>query len=527
MKHFALLLFITITSFVSVKAQVPNWSENVACIIYNNCASCHTTGGIAPFPLLSYDDVKLYAGLIKSVVSEGIMPPWPPDPDYHPLADERILTDAEIRTIVDWVDGGTPAGDLLLAPDPPDNQGAEVIADPDLVVQLPAYTSKAVNGDEYRCFVFPSELLEDRFITGFEVIPGNRNIVHHVLVFQDQSDRALQLDAGDPAPGYLCFGGVGSNSAEMIGAWVPGQGAQYLPRDMGIRIPAGSNIVVQLHYPEGSAGEVDNTKINFQLSDRSDLREVNVDFILNHFTSMVNGPLYIPANTVKTFRQEFKTPVPVTVIGVAPHMHLIGRSIKTWAQRPDGSIIPLIDIPEWDFEWQGFYRFQEPVTIPAGSFLRSEAVYDNTSANPHNPNDPPLPVSVGEATTDEMMLVTFTWLFYDFGDEQLSLEPEVPVNGYSCNAISTDTNDPAEWQSLTLSPNPAREQIRIELENEWNGLLELSVRNTFGQLLKSRSLEKSGTRASWNLQLDGLPPGVYLLQLTNGKKKIIKRMVIN
>lgn len=526
MKNSALLLVCSFLGLSSVAAQTPNWSEDVACIIYSNCSSCHSAGGIAPFPLLSYDHARIYASAIKEVISEGNMPPWPPDPDYRPLADERMLTEAEIQTIIDWVDGGTPAGDLNTAPEPPIAQGDEAIHDPDLVVQLPEYTSRAVNGDEYRCFVVPSNLLENRFITGFEVVPGNRNIVHHVLVFQDDSNVAQQLDDNDPDPGYLCFGGVGSFSAKMIGAWVPGQGAQFLPAGLGIELPANSNIVIQLHYPEGSAGEKDATKINFKFSDRTDLRKLNVDFVLNHFTTMVNGPLYIPANTVKTFQQEYRIPFPVTVIGTAPHMHLIGRSIRSWAELPNGTEVPLIDIPDWDFEWQGFYRFREPVSLPAGTYLRAEAVYDNTRDNPHNPNDPPLPLSVGEATTDEMMLVTFTWMLYRNGDENLSLDPEIQQEGYACNALSTGLQAPlAEDASFSIFPNPGRSQIQLQLENNWRGRLELKVFNALGQMVGNQIIQKENKSGRWFFDPTQNPAGVYYFSLSNGRETVVRKWI--
>lgn len=528
MKHFAsslpFLVFFVLS--LDTAAQVPNWSENVACIIYENCSSCHNANGIAPFSLTSYEDAGLYSNLIKSVISEGIMPPWPPDPHYRPLADERLLSDTEIQTIIDWVDAGAPAGDLDLAPPPPALESQEVITEPDLVVQLPMYTSNAVDQDDYRCFVFPAALLEDRFITGYEVVPGNRSIVHHVLIFQDQGDRTITLDNNDPDPGYVCFGGVKSNSADMIGGWVPGQGANFLPAGLGIKLPADANIVVQLHYPEGSAGKQDNTKINFQLSDRTDLRELNVKFLLNHFTTMDNGPLFIPADRVKTFSQTYKVRTPITIIGAAPHMHLIGRSIKTWAEKPDGSIIPLIDIPEWDFEWQGFYRFQEPVTLPEGSFLRSEAVYDNTAENPHNPNDPPKLVLWGEATTDEMLLVAFTWMAYQDGDEQLPLDPENPPVQYSCNAVTTAVGDvSAAADQLITYPNPVEQSLEILLENAWVGKIQLNLYNPLGQLVKNQLLEKYTAGIQWSIDLRDLTGGLYLLEVSDGKQQLFRKLV--
>ncbi|OWY23393.1 hypothetical protein C7N43_03295 [Sphingobacteriales bacterium UPWRP_1] len=410
-------------------AQTPTWSEHIAPILYTNCTKCHHNGGIAPFSLLTYADAYDHQYMIAIETAEKHMPPWPPDKQYVHYTDERVLCDDEIAIIQQWLEGGAPEGDPALAPAPPVYNNQSVLGTPDLSVTIPNYTVQLTT-DEYRCFAIPSNLLQNRYITAIEVVPGNPEIVHHVLVFYDTSGDCAGLDAADPLPGYAGFGGVGSNSAVLIGLWAPGALPYYYPSGMGSNLPANSYIVLQVHYPAGSQGNQDNTTVNFKLSNAPGTRNASIAPVLNHTTSLTNGPLVIPANTVKTFYASFNVPFNATILSVAPHMHLVGTSIKSYAVTPTQDTIPLIDIPHWDFHWQGQYTFTKAIKIPAGSVLKAEAVYDNTIANPHNPNNPPQPVSAGEATTDEMMLVFFTYLSYQTGDENIVLDTN--ADNHSC-----------------------------------------------------------------------------------------------
>lgn len=511
----------------SLKAQPPTWSEDISCIIYNNCSKCHNQKGIAPFSLMRYEDAKSRASAIKYFVEERIMPPWPPDPEYNEMTDQRFLTDEEVALIKDWVDAGAPRGDEQNEPAPPIIETAEFIAQPDMVVTLPEYTSRAVAGDEYRCFVIKNENNTDKFITQIEVVPSNRNIVHHVLVFHDESNTPVTLDASDPSPGYLCFGGIGSFSAELIGGWVPGQTAVYLPDGMGIPLPANTNIVVQLHYPHGSAGQKDQTKINFKLSDNPNLRSVSIDPFLNHVIS-ITEPLFIPANTVKSFREEFRLPIKATLIGAAPHMHLIGRSIKTYAVTPTNDTIQIIDIPNWNFEWQGFYQLKKAIVIPAQSLLVAEAVYDNTPNNPFNPNNPPKDVSVGEATTDEMMLVYMNWLFYRPGDENLVFTDNPAIGSDDCGDLSSNDNSIDLSPFVDIYPNPLGNQVlNIRIKDIDPGQQStIKITDLRGKVVY-KNMRNVAPNSIFNLDFPA-ESGVYFLVIYNAenipivRKKLIK-----
>ena len=419
-----LLLFSLVISLHSF-AQTNTWSNNIAAIIYNKCSSCHHQGAIGPFDLMSYNDAVAAASGILDAVTDNRMPPWPPDTTYRKFAHQRALNIQQKTAIIDWINDGLPAGNLANAPAPPVfPSGTAVTQIPDLVAQMPVFTNYA-NEDIYQCFVIPSNLTVPKYIKGFEVIPGNRQVVHHVLIYADTTGVCSNLDAQDPDIGYLSFGGVGASSAQLIGLWVPGAEPQFYPTGMGLRLPANADIVFQVHYPAGTIGQIDSTKVNFYFSNATAIRPLYVAPILNHTTSLTNGPLYIAADQTKTFYGEYAVPANygnISILQVAPHMHLIGRNMKSYALTPSNVNIPLVKINNWDFKWQGGYDFQQVLKMPAASTLYYEAFYDNTVNNPYNPFNPTVNIADGEATTDEMMMIYFTFTGYQPGDENIIID---------------------------------------------------------------------------------------------------------
>ncbi len=446
-----------------VLAAQPTWSEDVAPIVYANCASCHVEGGIAPFPLISYAQASAMSQAMLHAVEEGEMPPFPADVSYQRYAHERGLSSGEIATIRSWVEGGSPEGNPDAAPEPPETSTGPSITAPDLVVTMPEYTSTAVNGDVYRCFTMPVNNAFDRVLEHVEVVPGNAEIVHHVLVFVDTSDVTAILDARDPGPGYSSFGGVGSNTARLIAAYVPGIQPVRYPTGFGLPLPQGARVIFQVHYPEGSAGKSDQTQFRATFSSASSPRIVSIDPILNP-SNMTNGPLVIPPNVVKTFRQEYRIPIDVSILSVTPHMHLLGKSTKIWAEPANGDPIPLVHIPQWDFHWQMVYTFQKLMKLPRNTIVKADVTYDNTADNPENPSDPPQTVRWGEATTDEMILTYFSWVPYRPGDEAISLmEPATSVD-------ETPTSD-----VLRIAPTPASSYAVVQVPDAMAGTWTLRV----------------------------------------------------
>ena len=404
--------------------NTPTWSSTIAKTIYTHCASCHRDGGIAPFSLMNYDEVASKKNSVLQAITSRSMPPYPADTKFRSYSHQRTLSDTEISDMITWVNADAPTGDLSLAPKPPTYSSGPIIKNPSFTTQMPNYVSQAKSGgdDEYRCFVLDGSPTKDEFISAIEVVPGNPEIVHHVLVFQDTSTIPLQLDAESPQPGYPGFGGVGSTTADLIGVYVPGIEPYFFPKGFGVRFQKGARIILQVHYPAGSEGQMDATAIRLVYSDIPSTREVFISPLLNR-KNIIDGPLRIPAGQEKTFTQRMTIPYDATAFAVMPHMHLLGKSIEINLKTVKDTI-PIISIPHWDFHWQMAYTFKTLQKVPRGSVLESKVTYDNTEENPHNPSIPPKEVTWGEGTTDEMMLTYFYYTAYQPGDELIATEVE-------------------------------------------------------------------------------------------------------
>ncbi len=508
-----LTLFFFFVLHISLAAQNITWSSDIANIVYSKCTNCHRTGGIAPFTLESYSEVISRQSSIDRVIKNGVMPPWPPDASYSRFAHERSLSNNQKETILNWLDNGTPRGDLNKEPPLPiyPNNG-DLSGVPDLILNAPVFKINAQN-DIYQCFVVKNPNSIDKFIQAMEVIPGNRNAVHHVLVYYDKTGQAKKLDDASTEPGYISFGGIGVSSAELIGAWVPGSAPQTYPKGMGVKIPANGDIVMQIHYPRSADGQMDQTLLRIFFSNVPNTRQVFISPILNHDISLVNGPLIIPANTVKTFTSEFTiNALKFTLLSVAPHMHLIGKSIEVFAEEPVNKYkIPLIKINDWDFHWQGSYSFQKPIILLPDTKLTAYATYDNTSNNPNNPNSPPKIVFLGEKTTDEMMLVYFSFLLYQQGDEKIIID--------SSALNSVKDIQPAEDKELMVIKNGT--ELLITLEDKWNNGY-LTLYNSEGKVFYHNKIVNENQQ----INICNVSPGLIFIQANKPDQTIYKKYLL-
>ncbi len=511
-------IFFAIINLITLVGQdAVTWSEDVACIIYNKCSGCHNPEGIAPFSLLSYQDAFNNRANIKWAVETKFMPPWRAERGHTAFRNDMSLTDEQIQTIVDWVNNDAPEGNPDVAPDAPTEFVTEAIPDPDVVIEFEEYTSQAVDEDDFRCFVEPWGEMEQKWIIGSEVQPGNTNIVHHSLYGWDAENTVVILDEEDPGPGYYCFGGFGSNSVNLIGGWVPGGSANIAPEGFGFSIPGGGHIVMQTHYPEGSSGEKDATSIRFKFADPdAEIRGVNAVPILNHFSNLTDGPLWIPANTIKTFHARQVIPADIVLLAVSPHAHLIARSMNAYAVTPMGDTLDIINIPKWDFDWQLNYTFKKPIVVPSGSIIYGAITYDNTTNNERNPSNPPVDVSVGEETTDEMFLFFFGVSLYQSGDEDLEFKDDAPV--VDCIVSSTTTE--VGLEHISIAPNPSSDYILIDSDTPLKTSIRLMDIN--GRQLYNQQEVLLPTK----IHLPRLSDGVYLLRLTNHDTQVSRRIIV-
>lgn len=383
----------------SAFSATPTFNKDVAPILYQNCAGCHRPGQVAPFSLLTYNDAAKRAGLIATATTKRYMPPWKAEPGYGHFADERRLSDAQIRLIAEWAYGGAPEGDPKQKSAPPQFSSGWQAGRPDAVLSTSRPFAIPADGhDVFQCFVIPLNFTEDRYVKAVEFRPGNPHVVHHALFFLDTTGQARQLDAASPEPGYSCFGSPRIEASGGLGGWAPGATPKSLPTGVAYTVKKGTDLVVQIHYHPSGKLETDESQIGLTFGDAPRKGLANI----------VAGTRQIdlaPGNYHQEVTDWIQVPEAVDVINIAPHAHLLCRDMRVDAKLPDGKVEPLIWIKDWDFNWQGQYRYSEPVHLPKGSRIEMRYVYDNSSKNPHNPSNPPKRVTFGEQTTDEMALV--------------------------------------------------------------------------------------------------------------------------
>jgi hypothetical protein len=480
------------------------WSSDIAEIVYSKCTACHNDNGIAPFSLMEHDLVTAVAFSIHDAVSSDYMPPWTADDSYQSYAHSRALSPTQKANILGWIDDGMPLGNAEEVPPPPvyTNQGF-IQAPPDLELIMDMYTSTATFADDdYICVSMPSGLLEDKVLKAFEVVPGNPSILHHCLVYIDDSGNYPSNFGGN------CTGP--NNDEGLIGGYTPGSVPTVFPSNgedinMGVTIPAGSNIVFAMHYPHGSAGEVDQTKIRMYFYDQEvEVREVTT------YPLLENWNFFVQPNTVQDVAASLNNITEdISILSVFPHMHLVGDYIKAYALDPDNDTIPLIRINNWDFEWQEFYFLEQIQVIPAGSDLRSEGAYDNTSSNLSNPNSPPLGIGPGLNTTDEMFLVYFHYLPYVDGDEDIDLSE---LTQYPVGLSELEL---AENSFLAVYPNPSAGLVTFDFDLKNSVNASLFIYNTQGELvekiIENIQVPVGTYRGTWDSQ--NVAPGVYFYSL--------------
>lgn len=512
MRYFFILAFMLTT--VLGRAQTV-WSTDVAPILYQHCTACHHEGGIGIFSLMTYSQAAVTGPLIAGAVNSGEMPPWPPDANYSNFAHERVLSAEQVATLNAWVAQGMLEGDPALAPPPPVYSTDGFISlEPDLEIIMPMHTSAATaTSDDYSCFAIPTGLMQNKKLRAFEVIPGNPSIVHHALVFVDPSANYPTNTSG------FCMG----PNEGLLGAFTPGAVPTIFPSDgeafnLGATIPAGANMVLAMHYPHGSAGQTDQTRLRMWFyPDEVSIREVSTAPIIE------NWAFFLPANQLSSVNAQFNgIPADISFLSVFPHMHMLGKSIESHATTPEGTTIPLIQIPDWDFHWQQFYTFPQLVRIPAGSTLHGSAVYDNTADNPNNPNNPPQGVGPGLNTSDEMFLIYYQFLPYQPGDENMNLEA---LSSLPTHVGELPTSAAAQVQ---VAPNPASDRLAFTLDLQAAAMVSLYLYDLNGRMVDAvteRSILPAGSnRLEYNVR--HLAPGMYVYSALIGGKPASGRVIV-
>lgn len=363
------------------------YSEHVAPVLERHCVECHRAGEIGPFPLRGYEEVAGWADMIAETVRDNRMPPWHADPAHGEFANARRLSEAEKRTLRDWAEAGAPEGDPAKLPTPRSFvEGWRLPRDPDLVVAMrdEPYRVAAEGVIDYQYFVADPGFTEGRWVQAADVAPGDRSVVHHVIVFVAPPAHRPEVGLG------------------WLAAYVPGQSSMTLPAGRARFVPAGSRFLFQMHYTPTGIEARDVTRVGLVFADPASVTEevvtleaANTDFEI---------PPGAPAHQVDAARRRF--PAGAELLAVAPHMHFRGKSFRVAALWAGGERRVLLDVPRYDFNWQTNYQLAEPLALAEGFGVECEATFDNSPENPANP-DPSATVRWGDQSFEEMMVAFF------------------------------------------------------------------------------------------------------------------------
>ena len=518
--NFSKIKLITLVLFLLSLSQLngQTWSGEVAQLFYNKCSKCHHPGGLAPTSLMTYGEVSPMATIISQYITDEEMPPWPPDNSYQEYLHVRSLSSTEKSTILNWLSNGLPEGNSAATPPPPVYTNNTILGNGDLTVQIPTYMSKATANDDYVCFSVPTYLTQNRIIKAVEVVPGNRQIVHHALIFIDPNG----IEVTDTLDG-LCASPSNASTKLVIG-YTPGASPMILPSvsplALGMDIGPGSKIYFAMHYPVGSYGEFDSTKVilHFYPPGTTNVRQISAAPLIS------NNNFTLPANQVTNLTAQYPTnggvPTNFSVLSVFPHMHLLGTNIKAYAYKANQDTVKFVNIPHWDFHWQDFYFFRNLQKVATGYRIKGEAKYDNSVNNPHNPNSPPLNVSSGFNTTDEMFLVYFHFMPYMNGDENYDLQ----------ELMSATLGDYMEedLNGIVSYPNPFQENICIEFKDPFEISDQIFVYSSSGDFICKLDPIVGASKVLWdgkNSNGQNVSNGAYYLSARIKGKAYSKKLL--
>jgi hypothetical protein len=434
--------------------QAPTYSKDVAPILFANCTSCHRASDIAPMSLMNYKEVRPWARAIAAKVTDGTMPPWHADPRYGTFTNTRSLTDAQKSIIAKWAAAGAPEGNPAdLPPAPVYKEGWNI--DPDVILSMQEdYPIPATGEIPYQYLEVPANFEEDRYIQAWEIRPGDRMAVHHLLLStrppQEEVDRMIkrqqqmmlqrmfggqQANAAPPAPrpappfAFACCteipagqsGGralppeqrkpLGPNyrprpvgTGPTMGGFSPGGSIRIFPEGMAMRIPKGHSLVFQMHYTTYGKASTDRTKIGFKFAKTPPTTMLNTMALINASLSIPPGAANHLVENEMTFNRD------TLLYSMIPHTHVRGTGWHYEVTYPDGRKEVILSVPKYDFNWQHEYVFAQPLRLPAGTKMKAQAWYDNSAANKSNP-DPTKTVTWGDQTWEEMMYTSITYAF--------------------------------------------------------------------------------------------------------------------
>ncbi|HET9409122.1 MAG TPA: thiol-disulfide isomerase [Candidatus Sulfotelmatobacter sp.] len=401
------ILAIFVMWIAGTAAQPPTFYRDVLPILQDHCQSCHRAGEIAPMPFVTYQQTRSWAGRIASQTQMRMMPPWFADPQYGKFKNDPSLSENQIATLAAWSEAGAPAGEPKDAPSPPHWAQGWNIPQPDLIVQMPQPLRIPAHGEiEYTYEIAPTHFAKDTWVQISEMRPSAREHVHHAVVYIRPPDSAWLHHApvGEPFTASTLSDPeerrqAHETTSDLLLVYAPGSSPDEWPDGMAKFVPAGSDLVFQMHYTTNGTSAEDRTAIGLVFAKAPPAQRVITLQLNNH-------ALIIPPGA-DNFRVEVQGTLPnnASLLSLFPHMHLRGKRFEYDIVHDDGSIETLLRV-NYHFHWQLSYRLAEPRLLHAGTKLRAVAWYDNSRNNPHNP-DPEKMVTWGDRTSDEMMVGFF------------------------------------------------------------------------------------------------------------------------
>jgi len=413
------VLCLVFLAAAAPKPAAPSYSKDVAPILNARCVVCHRAGEIAPMPLTNYKEVRPYAKAIRDDTVEGKMPPWHADPQFGKFSNDRRLSDEQIRTIVQWVNAGAPEGDPQDLPPPPKFTEGWQIGKPDVEFTIPKPFEVPAEGVvDYQYLVTPTNFTEDKWVAAVEIRPGNREVVHHVIVFvlppegqqpstpsRERARFGQSCEQANPDEAQRKriaerqrSGREPRAMGDFFVGWAPGLQGHVSPPGAANLLRAGSRLQFQLHYtPKGKAAVDRDTKVGLIFAKGPVTRSVHTIGVSNRRIVIPPGEPNYEAVSCYTFSSD------VTLLNFMPHMHYRGKDFLYRITFPDGRSETLLSVPKYDFNWQTFFVLANPLHVPSGTRLDCTAHFDNSARNKYNP-DPTQEVRWGDQTWEEMMI---------------------------------------------------------------------------------------------------------------------------
>ena len=413
-----ILLLLALVAGPLLAGGDPTFHADVEPILQQHCQQCHRPGEAAPMSLLTFEETRPWARAIQEAVALDRMPPWFADPRYGEWSNAHVLSAAEKRTLIDWAESGAEKGSVSDAPAPREFVDGWNIGEPDFVLELPeAFRVPADGTIDYQYVVIPTDFGEDRWVVAAEVRPDKRDVVHHVLAFMRPQESSW-LEGAEPGKIFVPKATTKKDRKkkrndyrEILTGFAPGkeqfswEGTEYAKM-----LPAGADIVLQLHYTANGKETLDRSRIGLRFREGPPAKRVVT-------MSATNGKFVIPAGApAHPVESRWVLNRDVELLSLLPHMHLRGKDFRFDLRHPDGSKEILLSIPKYDFDWQFYYYLKDPMSLPAGSVIECVAHFDNSPNNPDNP-DPSAEVRWGDQSWEEMMIGFFEVAFDASADE--------------------------------------------------------------------------------------------------------------